>query len=176
MRVTWTGHRRTVLAGKAGTVSAPRTRLTAYGVSLLPLVQKVEQRVAALEECIRQSSREMSGIQRLTCPEPILACIPTSPLLDHLRARHPGLRMEFVTTDHYVDLRQGAADVALRSGDTAQGHLVGRKVGESYWGICAGQGYLARRGAPRSVEAAAGHDWITLESSMVGHRSLTWLR
>lgn len=151
-------------------------RLTAYGVTLLPLAQKVEQQVAALEERIRQASREVNGILRLTCPEPIVARITASPLLDHLRTRAPGLRLEFVTTDRYVDLRQGEADVALRSGDTTDGHLVGRKVGESYWAVYAGRGYVARRGAPRSVEATVGHDWIILDASMTGHRSLAWLQ
>jgi DNA-binding transcriptional LysR family regulator len=151
-------------------------RLTAYGESLLPLAQQVQAQVAVLEDHIRQSSREIQGIVRLTCPEPIVARITASPLLEHLHARHPGLRIEFVTSDRYVDLRKGEADVALRSGDTTDGHLVGRKVGESFWAVYAGRAYVERRGAPSSMAETAGHDWITLDATMAGHRSLAWLR
>lgn len=151
-------------------------RLTAYGEELLPLAQGVERQVADLEEKIRLSAREITGVVRLTCPEPLVPRITSSPLLDHLRARHPGLRLEFITTDHYVDLAQGEADVALRSGDTTDNKLIGRKVGESLWAIYAGHDYVREHGAPASVQAAAGHDWVGLDASMANHRSSQWLR
>ena len=151
-------------------------RLTAYGEDLLPFAQGVEQQVARLEQEIRHSAREVNGLLRLTCPEPLVARITRSPLLDHLRARHPGLRVEFVTTDHYLDLAQGEADVALRSGDTVDNKLVGRKVGESLWAVYAGREYVRKHCAPASVQAAAGHDWIALDSSMPNHRATQWLR
>jgi DNA-binding transcriptional LysR family regulator len=150
-------------------------RLTAYGEELLPLAQSVERQVASLEEKIRLSAREVNGLLRLTCPEPLVTRITRSPLLDHLRARHPGLRVEFVITDHYVDLAQGEADVALRSGDTVDNKLIGRKVGESLWAVYAGREYAQKRGAPASVEATVGHDWVALDASMANHRSTQWL-
>lgn len=151
-------------------------RLTAYGQELLPLAQGVERQVAGLEEKIRLSAREVNGVLRLTCPEPLVPRITRSPLLDHLRVRHPGLRVEFVTTDHYVDLAQGEADVALRSGDTVDNKLIGRKVGESLWAVYAGREYVQSRQAPESVQAAAEYDWVSLDSTMPNHRSTHWLR
>nr|WP_055901850.1 LysR family transcriptional regulator [Ramlibacter sp. Leaf400]KQT07572.1 hypothetical protein ASG30_17205 [Ramlibacter sp. Leaf400] len=151
-------------------------RLTWYGESLLPMAQAVEREVAALELRIRQSAREVNGLLRLTCPEPLVPRITRSPLLDRLQARHPGLRVEFVTTDHYVDLTQGEADVALRSGDTVDPHLVGRKVGESLWAVYAGRDYVRRHGEVASVQEGAGRDWIMLDASMPQHRATQWLR
>jgi molybdate transport repressor ModE-like protein len=151
-------------------------RLTAYGEELLPLAQGVEQQVASLEEKIQLSAREVNGLLRLTCPEPLVLRITRSTLLDHLRERHPGLRVEFITTDHYVDLTQGEADVALRSGDTVDNKLIGRKVGESLWAVYAGREYVQKYGAPASVQAMAGHDWVALDASMPHHRSVEWLR
>jgi DNA-binding transcriptional LysR family regulator len=122
------------------------------------------------------SAREVNGLLRLTCPEPLVARITRSPLLDRLRERHPSLRVEFVITDHYVDLAQGEADVALRSGDTVDNQLIGRKIGESLWAVYAGREYVRRHCAPNSLQAAAGHDWIALDASMPNHRSSQWLR
>ncbi|MBA2965399.1 MULTISPECIES: LysR family transcriptional regulator [Ramlibacter] len=151
-------------------------RLTAYGAELLPLAEAVEQQVARLEDKIRRSAREVNGLLRLTCPEPLVPRITRSPLLDHLHARHPGLRLEFITTDHYVDLTRGEADVALRSGDTVDNQLVGRKVGQSLWAVYAGRGYLGPRAAPASLAAAAGLDWVALDATMPKHRSTQWMR
>jgi DNA-binding transcriptional LysR family regulator len=151
-------------------------RLTAYGEELLPLAQGVERQVADLEAKIRSSAREVNGLLRLTCPEPLVPRITHSLLLDHLHARHPGLRLEFITTDHYVDLTQGEADVALRSGDTTDNKLIGRKVGESLWAIYASREYVRNHGAPSSVQEAAVHDWVGLDASMARHRCTQWLR
>ncbi len=151
-------------------------RLTAYGEELLPLACEVERQITGLEQKIRLSARAVNGVVRLTCPEPLVARITRSPLLERLGARHPNLRVEFITTDHYVDLAQGEADVALRSGDTVDNKLIGRKVGESLWAVYAGREYVQKHGAPTSVQAAAERDWIALDASMANHRSTQWLR
>lgn len=78
--------------------------------------------------------------------------------------------------DRYVDLAKGEADVALRSGDTVDAQLVGRKVADSLWAVYASREYLARRGAPKSLTEAAGHDWVGLNASMDRHRARQWLR
>jgi DNA-binding transcriptional LysR family regulator len=151
-------------------------RLTAYGEELRPLAEAVEQQVAALEQRIRDTGRELNGIVRLTCPEPLVQRITQSPLLDRLHAVHPRLRIEFVTSDRYLDLAKGDADVALRSGDTVDGSLVGRKVADSLWAVYASRAYVARAGAPAGIAEASTHPWIALDASMSGHRSRQWLQ
>ncbi|MES2940991.1 MAG: LysR family transcriptional regulator [Pseudomonadota bacterium] len=151
-------------------------RLTAYGRELLPLAEAVEQRIAELEQHIRTSARELNGVIRLTCPEPLVHRITASPLLDRLHATHPRLRIEFVTSDRYLDLAKGDADVALRSGDTVDGQLVGRKVADSLWAVYASRGYVERHGAPGALAEAAGHPWIGLDASMGRHRATQWLQ
>lgn len=152
------------------------TRLTAYGQQLLPHAQRVEQEIAALEQFIRSSARALNGVIRLTCPEPVVARITRSPLLERLQARHPGLRVEFVMSDHYIDLRKGEADVALRSGDTVDNQLIGRKVADSLWAVYGGRDYLARHGSPERLEDLAQHAWVGFDESMTNHRATQWLR
>lgn len=151
-------------------------RLTAYGEELRPLAEAVEEQVAALERRIRDSARELNGVVRLTCPEPLVQRITKSPLLDHLRLAHPRLRVEFVISDRYLDLTKGDADVALRSGDTVDGELVGRKVADSLWAVYGSRDYVQREGAPSCIADASAHRWIVLDAGMAGHRSTQWLR
>jgi molybdate transport repressor ModE-like protein len=152
------------------------TRLTAYGQQLLPHAQRVEQAIAALEQFIRSSARALNGVIRLTCPEPVVARITRSSLLERLQARHPGLRVEFVMSDHYIDLRKGEADVALRSGDTVDNQLIGRKVADSLWAVYGGRDYVAQHGSPARLEDLAQHAWIGFDESMANHRATQWLR
>ena len=151
-------------------------RLTTYGQLLLPYAQKVEQDMMAFQDILRTSARELNGAIRLTCPEPIVARITRSPLLERLKMRHPGLHLEFVMSDHYVDLKKGEADVALRSGDTVDNQLVGRKIADSLWAIYGGCDYLASHGKPVCQDELASHAWIGFDQSMAGHRAIQWLR
>lgn len=151
-------------------------RLTPYAQDLLPLAEAVERQVALLEQHIRGSARELNGVIRLTCPEPLVQRITRSPLLDHLRSAHPRLSVEFVISDRYLDLAQGDADVALRSGDTVDGKLVGRKVADSLWAVYASRDYVDAHGAPASAREAALHRWIGFDAAMANHRATQWLR
>ena len=151
-------------------------RLTVFGEQLLPLAQQVEQAVAAFTQHVETFQREVSGVVRMTCPEPLVHRIANSTLLDRFRSRYPGLHVEFVMSDKYLDFNKGEVDVALRSGDTEDNALVGRKVGDSLWAVYASPKYIARRGQPDRVEDLESHDWVGFDETMVKHRATLWLR
>lgn len=150
-------------------------RLTAFGEQLLPLAQNVEQAVVALNQHVETFQRDVTGVVRVTCPEPLVYRISNSTLLDRFRARYPGLQVEFVTSDKYLDFAKGEVDIALRSGDTQDNALVGRKVGDSLWAVYASPKYIARRGQPDSVDDLERHDWVGFDDTMAQHRAATWL-
>lgn len=151
-------------------------RLTAFGEQLLPHAQHVEQSVQALQQVLRASSRELTGVVRVTCPEPIVYRIAQSRLLERFRATHPRLQVEFLMSDRYLDLAKGEADVALRSGDTVDNALVGRKLGDSLWALYGSRDYLARHGRPAQLQDLPRHALVGLDESMAGHRAAAWLR
>ena len=151
-------------------------RLTEFGEEMLPYAQHIEQAVLAFEQHKSTMERGEVGVIRLTCPEPIMYRIVQSSLLERFNARHPGLRVEFVMSDKYVDLSKGEADVALRSGDTDDGVLVGRKIADSIWAVYASEKYIERRGRPARVADIGRHAAVGLDESMAKHRAATWLR
>ncbi len=151
-------------------------RLTAFGEQLLPLAQQVEQAVDTLTQRVQSFQREVSGVVRLTCPEPLMYRITNSTLLERFRARYPGLEVEFVMSDKYLDFAKGEVDIALRSGDTQDNTLVGRKVGDSLWAIYASPKYIARCGQPECVEDLERHEWVGFDETMPNHRATQWLR
>lgn len=150
-------------------------RLTEFGLQVLPLAQHVEAAMQAFEEGVAALKADLSGVIRMTCPEPIVLRISRSGLFDRFHARYPGLRVQFVTSDRYLDLNKGDADVALRSGDTDDAGLMGRKVGDSFWAVYASRDYIARCGRPLGVQDLAGHALLGFDETMAGHRAAKWL-
>lgn len=151
-------------------------KLTEFGEAMLPHAQRVEREIHALEQQVASAARTDVGVIRLTCPEPIIRRISDAGLLERFHARHPGLRVEFVMSDRYLDLTKGDADVALRSGDTDDDVLVGRKVADSLWAVYASADYISRHGRPATVEDLNNHAVVGLDETMANHRAATWLR
>lgn len=151
-------------------------RLTDLGRALLPAAEAVAAAASDFARSLHDLARDHAGIVRLTCPEPIAFRITASGLLDRFRALHPDLEVEFVLSDRYVDLAKGEADVALRSGDTDDGVLVGRKVADSIWAVYASRTYIARHGAPGGVADLPRHPLIGFDETLGRHRIAVWLR
>lgn len=151
-------------------------RLTDFGAAMVAHARCVE---TAAEDFARQADALVHGVHgvvRLTCPEPIVLRLQSSGLIERFHTLHPGLRVEFVMSDRYLDLAQGDADVALRSGDTDDGELVGRRIGTSYWALYASRTYLDAHGTPADLAALAEHALLGFDDSMAHHRASTWLQ
>ena len=126
-------------------------RITEFGTEMLPYAERVEHSVQTFEQQRASVGRGEVGVIRLTCPEPIMSRLTQSKIFERFHAQYPKLRVEFVMSDRYLDITKGDADVALRSGDTDDDVLVGRKVADSFWGVYASKTYLERNGTPSAV-------------------------
>lgn len=151
-------------------------RLTEFGHEMLPFAEAVERAVQAFERQLHTLGTEAAGVIRLTCPEPIVNRIVQTGLLDRFHALHPVLRVQFVMSDKYIDLIEGEADVALRSGDTDDDELVGRKIADSIWAVYASRSYIERHGQPAGIDELAQHALVGFDDTMAKHRIAQWLR
>lgn len=146
--------------------------LTPLGRELVPLAEAVALAVDAFERRAKRTGADGRDIIRLTCPEPVLGRL--RPLIDRFHQRYPMFQVEFVTSDRYLDLLKGDADVAFRSGDTEDA-LVGRKVADSVWGIYASAAYVEQFGGLVDMNDLARHTIVSLDESMSQHRLMLWL-
>jgi len=151
-------------------------RLTEFGERLVPHAQEAAEAMRAFEQHVADAQRDLHGVVRMTCPEPILKRLAQSELLERFAARYPGVQVAFVMSDRYLDLTKGDADLALRSGDTDDGTLVGRKVADSLWAIYGSNDYVARHGRPGTVAELARHAIVVFDERMANHRAGVWLR
>ena len=151
-------------------------RLTDTAKSLLDRAEQVRDAILAFEQEAAIARDSATGVIRVTCPEPLAMRLAGSELIERFHASHPGLRVDFVLSDRYLDLTKGEADIALRSGDTDHGELLGRKIGDSLWAVYGSRRYLERHGQPASIEELAQHDLVGFDASMSAHRAAVWLR
>jgi DNA-binding transcriptional LysR family regulator len=83
------------------------------------------------------------------------------PLLFKFRRLYPGLAIDVMLSDRYVDLIQEGVDVALRFGELRDSQLVARRVGGSQRVCLASPAYLRARGKPKSPGELFAHNCIT---------------
>ena len=150
-------------------------RLSELGEALIDSVLAVETAVGTLERQVLALKHDLKGVIRLTCPEPTVSRIAATGLLDRFYERYPDLSVEFVTSDRYLDLAKGEADVAFRSGEPVDDSLVGRKICDSVWAIYASKSYIQQHGRPMSIAELAGHALIGFDGIMQNHRVAKWL-
>lgn len=90
---------------------------------------------------------DMRGILRVGVPASF-AAREIVPRLPAFLARHPGLHIDLVLTDHLQHLITEAIDVALRFGALADSTAIARLIGTPRRLIAASPDYLARYGMP----------------------------
>jgi DNA-binding transcriptional LysR family regulator len=83
-------------------------RLTPFGETLMSHATEVERAALALQQQVELARHDLSGVVRVTCPEPMIGRLTHSAPLERFHARYPGLRVEFVMSDRYIDLRDRA--------------------------------------------------------------------
>ena len=82
-------------------------RLTELGEQLRPDAECIEAAVAAFERHLASCQKELTGTLRVTCPTTVAHRLTRTPLIDAFQTQHPGLRIELVMSDHYLDLAGG---------------------------------------------------------------------
>ena len=145
-------------------------RLTEYGNTLLKYAERIEAAVEDFQRRATDVEQELKGVISVTCPEPIVFRMTRSKLIDGFHARYPGLRVEFITSDRYLDLSKGEVDVAFRSGDTDD-ELIGRKIADSFWAVYASPDYIERHGKPDRVEDLSQHLLVGFDETLANHRA-----
>lgn len=151
-------------------------RLTELGEELRAHAEHVEESVIAFERRVAASDQSLAGTIKVTCPEPLVYRLSQSPLLDLFHERYPGLRVEFVMSDRYLDLSKGDADVAIRSGELDDDVLIARKISDSPWAVYGSRTYVERNGRPQNVADLNRHAVIGFEGAIANHRAARWLQ
>jgi DNA-binding transcriptional LysR family regulator len=83
------------------------------------------------------------------------------PIMFRFRRLYPGVAVDLMLSDRYVDLIQEGVDVAIRFGELRDSQLVARRVGGARRVCVASPAYLRARGTPRTPGELVAHNCIT---------------
>jgi len=133
--------------------------LTPAGEELVGRARQVGIAAAAFAEAAEAEKRATSGTVRITTQEIFVTLL--APMLRELHERHPEILIELDDAQHFRDLGEGEADIALRSayGDLGPG-VVGRRLGDDDWTLYCSRDYAAAHGVPTTRAALKQHAFI----------------
>ena len=149
-------------------------KTTPAGLALLPRAERVEGEAQASERELHANQAALAGPLRVTGGDALINHLVV-PAMGELFAAHPELSIELRTETAIVDLSRREADVALRLVRPKEPSLVARHLGELAFAIFASDAYLHRRGTPRTVAAAASHDFIGYDAGLDHLPQVRWL-
>ena len=146
--------------------------LTANGNALAQHLGGLTDQVESAQRQLTGLDPSLEGTVRVATSDVVLEGL-LMPLVAELRARHPGLRLQLVTSYRFTSLTRREADVAVRGADRAPPEMVARRVGHIETVMCASRRYLARAGADRPL---AEHRWVALDTSLGFPQLDAWMR
>lgn len=149
-------------------------KTTPAGLALLPRAERVEAEAQASEREVHANQATLAGPLRVTGGDALINHVVV-PSIGELFAAHPELVIELRTETAIADLSRREADVALRLVRPKEPSLVARDLGELSFAIFASEAYLKRRGTPRTIAAAASHDFIGYDAALEHMSQVKWL-
>jgi DNA-binding transcriptional LysR family regulator len=133
-----------------------RLDLTEEGEWLLGRTRKILADLQDTEELLAARLSQPSGLVRVNAATPVLDHL-IAPLVADFMDRYPRVRLEMIGGETVVDLIEERADLAIRIGPLPDSTLNARRLGSSRLRLLASPGYLARHGAPHTMDALAHH-------------------
>jgi len=151
-------------------------KLTEFGTALAPIAEQVEAAIKSVERFVSAADATMSGSLRVTCPESIGYRLMQSGLLDEFQKRHPGIKVDLIMGDRFLDLSKGEADVAVRAGDQYDDNLIGRKIAAVQWALYASQAYVSRNGPIDVPDELNNHAVVEFDGALKSHAASKWMK
>jgi DNA-binding transcriptional LysR family regulator len=132
-----------------------RLSLTDDGQTLLSHARHLIDSTDEMEAALGRQSGAPRGLVRLGTS--VAGGMFLATRLPVLLARYPGLSVELVMNDQFIDMVTERLDLALRSGEIADASLVVRRIGQLGRAVVAAPVYLERNGAPSTPADLVAH-------------------
>lgn len=142
--------------------------LTARGETMIAEAEAVETAVARFADRIAAETRHLSGKVRLTTVETV-ANDWIIPILPAFRLVHPDVQVEIITSNEYLDLSRGEADIAIRFGmKPTQDSLIVRHLIDLEESVYASTETVAQLGMPASYADIARYPMVLMSEDRMG--------
>jgi len=120
-------------------------------------------------DSVHEDPSALRGRIRISVPE-VFGRLHVVPHVARFVQRHPGIAVDLMFADRYVNLVEEGFDLAIRIGRSADSMLRAQALGSTDRCVVASPGYVRRRGAPSTPDDLYSHDCLS-HSSVLGN---TW--
>ena len=133
---------------------------TVFGQGMLDHIRRMSDEAAAIARSSATLEDSLSGVVRLSATEGFgTAWLPG--VMQRFREEHPDILIDIGIGFRDYNLAQREADIALRwFSPGEQNSLIGRKVADVRFGLFASPEYIARAGAPATLDELKDHDGV----------------
>jgi DNA-binding transcriptional LysR family regulator len=132
---------------------------TTGALEILEHARRMGESANVLSLAASGQSQTIAGAICITASEVISAFL-LPPVLERLRASHPGVEIKIVASNAVQDLRRRQADIAIRSGRPTDPNLVATRLRDTPAFLYATPDYLKRIGNPRTFADFSRADFI----------------
>jgi LysR family transcriptional regulator for bpeEF and oprC len=134
-------------------------RLTDDGASFHARCKEILADLTEATEALGYANRKPTGKLRIGVPAAVGRTV-IIPRLAEFEQRYPDIRLELSMCDYPYDLNEEGIDCAVRVGPLEDSSLIARKIGYLRNVMLASPDYLAKYGAPQSIEDLKNHRCI----------------
>lgn len=150
-----------------------RLSLTPDGAAYYEHCIKIITEIAEADSSFQAGNRKPSGALRVHMPSSLGRRI-VIPALSTFHQRYPDITLDLGLSDRPVDPVEEGVDCMIRVGPLEDSSMVARRIGMLKRITCASPSYLARHGAPKSIEDLGSHKAVNFRASH-GGRPIPWV-
>ncbi len=148
--------------------------ITAKGREIVQYVEAMEADAVALADALGGFHREPSGAVRVGTMEGI-ASLYLAGEFGRLKASHPKISVELVTTTQQMHVNQREADIFLSFFPPDGKALDVAPIGEFALHLYAAPAYLAAHGTPAGLDALGEHGFVSYVDDLIQLDTVRWL-
>ncbi|WP_256590654.1 LysR family transcriptional regulator [Pseudomonas sp. LB-090624] len=134
-------------------------RLTDAGERYFQQIREVLELLDAANEDLGGKGSDIRGLVKINAPV-ALGRLHIVRLVERLYAEYPELVVELTLSDLYIDPVQEGVDITIRVGHLESSALIGRKICDQRYVLCASAEYVALHGAPQCPEDLKAHNCL----------------
>jgi LysR family transcriptional regulator, regulator for bpeEF and oprC len=134
-------------------------RLTEDGAAFYERCTQILTDLTDLAESIGDSGKRPQGRIRIEMPAS-LGRMFIVPNLANFQARYPDLKVQLGMSDRTADLVEDGIDCAIRVGELQDSNMIARRIGVIRMVTAAAPSYLAKHGAPKSIDDLKNHQCV----------------
>jgi DNA-binding transcriptional LysR family regulator len=139
-------------------------KLTDAGERYYLHIREVLELLDAADEEVMGKGGDIRGLVRMNAPI-ALGHLHIVHLLEGLYLKYPELAVELVLTDAFIDPVQEGADIIFRVGHLEDSGLIGRKLCDQRYVLCASADYLEKHGKPEAPHDLRNHSCLVYKGT-----------